>query len=170
MATPWQRPIGGIPGSTFGFTVPRGWSAFPRRNPRGTREEPCGTQNADVDTPLRRAILNSEMPYRDPEKQREYKRNWQREKRERDRQERAEGAGTQLQSPDDVLEVIEEQVDALRRDRRLRSTERAKAIALLTAQSLKVIEARDVGRKVAGIASVVSRREPATMLGRSEAA
>ena len=110
------------------------------------------------------------MPYSDPEKQREYKRNWQREKRERDRQERAEGAGTQLQSPDDVLEVIEEQVDALRRDRRLRSTERAKAIALLTAQSLKVIEARDVGRKVAGIASVVSRREPATMLGRSEAA
>jgi hypothetical protein len=116
------------------------------------------------------AILKSDMPYKDEKKQREYKREWQRAHRERARQERDEGSGTRLQSPDDVLKILEEQVDALRRDPRLRPADRAKAIAPLAALSLKVLESRDIERKVDGIKSAVRSREPVTMLGRSEAA
>ncbi len=125
--------------------------------------------NGGVTTPLGHEILYG-MPFSDPEKQREYKREWQRARRERTRQDPDERSGTQLQSPDDVLTVLEEQVDRLRRDSRLRSTDRAKAIAQLAALSLKVLESRDIERKVEGIESVIRMREPKTLLGRSRAA
>lgn len=126
--------------------------------------------NGGVTTPLGHEILYG-MPYSDPEKQREYKREWQRARRERTRQDPDERSGTQLQSPDDVLTVLEEQVDMLRRDSRLRSTDRAKAIAQLAALSLKVLESRDIerGHRVGhsnARAKDAARSEPSGMTGR----
>jgi len=66
-----------------------------------------------------------------------------------------------LQNPDQVLLVLEEQIGALRRDRRLRTVERARAIAQLAALCLRVIETRDVGAKLEAVESVLRRRESA---------
>lgn len=109
------------------------------------------------------------MPYKDPDKQREFKREWQRARREEARQGRDKDSRTQLQSLDDVLLVLEEQVGKLRRDTRLPSTDRAKAIAQLATLSVKVIESRDIQRKVEGIESVVRMRDP-VLFDRSRAA
>lgn len=110
------------------------------------------------------------MPYKDPQKQREYKREWQRARRKECCQDPDGRSGTQLQTPDDVITVLEVQVDALRRDRGLKSTDRAKAIAQLAALTLKAIESRDIERKVEGIEAAVRMREPVKRLGRSRAA
>lgn len=110
------------------------------------------------------------VPYKDPRKQREYKREWQRRRREECREDSEDRSGTQLQTPDDVITVLEEQVDALRRDRRLKSTDRAKAIAQLAALALKVIESRDIERKVDDVEAAVRMGQPVSRLGRSRAA
>lgn len=110
------------------------------------------------------------MPYRDEEKQRQYKREWQRANRGGTRHNPVEPGGTRLQSPDEVLAVLEEQIETLRRDRRLRSVERAKAIAQLAALTLKALEHRDMERKVDDIESAVRMREPVTRLTRRRVA
>lgn len=107
------------------------------------------------------------MPYKDPEKQRDYKREWQRANRRGTLGNPEEPGGTlveisgRVQTPDHVLAVLEEQIDALRRDRRLRTVERAKAIAQLATLCLKVIEAREVEAKVRDVESVIKTRDPA---------
>ena len=110
------------------------------------------------------------MPYKDVEKQRDYKREWQRAQRSGTRRNADEPGGTRLQSPDEVLGVLEEQIDTLRRDRRLSSGERARAIAQLATLSLKALEIRDIERKIDDIKSVVCLREPVTRSSRSRAA
>jgi len=105
------------------------------------------------------------MPYKDPEKQRSYKREWQKANR-RGSIGHHEGPGAavieisgRMQTPSDILAVLEEQIDALRRDPRLRTVERARAIAQLATLCLKVIETRDVQAKLDKIDDALKRSD-----------
>ncbi len=104
------------------------------------------------------------MPYKDPERQRTYKREWQKANR-RGSIGHQEGLGAvieisgRMQTPSDVLAVLEEQIDALRRDKRLRTVERARAIGQLATLCLKVIETRDVEAKLDKIDDALKRSD-----------
>lgn len=100
------------------------------------------------------------MPYSDPEKRREYNREWHREKRRltRGNPQGPCGTKTEVQTAEQVLAILEEQIDALRRNRRLKTVDRAKAIAQLAGLCLKVIEARDIGAPLADVHSILQGR------------
>jgi len=105
------------------------------------------------------------MPYKDPEKQRSYKREWQQANRRGSigHQEGPDAAVVEvsgrMQTPSDVLAVLEEQIDALRRDKRLRTVERARAIGQLATLCLRVIETRDVEAKLNRVDDALKRSD-----------
>jgi len=134
-----------------------------REEPSGNPEEPNG-ESSDVGVVSGRANL-LDMPYKDPDKQRSYKREWQRANRRGDIGHQ-EGPGAavieisgRMQTPSDVLAVLEEQIDALRRDKRLRTVERARAIGQAATLCLKVIETRDVEAKLDKIDDALKRSD-----------
>jgi hypothetical protein len=66
---------------------------------------------------------------------------------------------TALQTPADVLAVLQEQVLALRVDREARAVERARAIGYLAGVALKAIEAGDMLARIEALEAVLKERD-----------
>ena len=102
------------------------------------------------------------MPYKDPQKRRDYQREYRRTRRAGD-------ASTtpcttpiptafRLATAADVLELIEEQVGEVRRDVLASKVERARCIGYLASIALKAIEAGNVAARVEELERVLKRR------------
>jgi hypothetical protein len=101
------------------------------------------------------------MPYRDPERQRDYQREYGRLRR-------AGGAQTPSQSTiplpfrlkkaADVLALLEEQVGAVRGDGSLTTVERARTVGYLAGIALRAIDAGDLAARLEAVESVLKGR------------
>jgi len=102
------------------------------------------------------------VPYKDPQKRRDYQREYRRTRRAGD-------ASTtpcttpiptafRLATAADVLELIEEQVGEVRRDVLASKVERARCIGYLASIALKAIEAGNVAARVEELERVLKRR------------
>lgn len=102
------------------------------------------------------------MPYANPDKQRAYKREWA-------RMQRAGESGTpcgtpvpllfRLRTVQDVLQILEEQVQAVRDDKEVGTLERARTIGYLAGVCLKAIEAGDLATRVEALEAVLKGRK-----------
>ena len=101
------------------------------------------------------------MAYKDPVRQRAYKREWA-------RGQRAGESGTpggapipipfRLKTAADVLALLEEQVSAVRDDPEAGTLEKARCIGYLAAISLKAIEAGDLAARLEAVEAVLKAR------------
>jgi hypothetical protein len=104
------------------------------------------------------------MPYKDPDQQRGYKREWA-------RMQRAGESGTpggthvlmefRLQTARDVLALLEDQVNAVRDDEKITTLERARCLGYLVGVALKAIEAGDIAARIEALEAVLKRRSAA---------
>ena len=102
------------------------------------------------------------MAYKDPEKQRAYKREWA-------RMQRAGESGTpggtlipmpfRLRTAHDILALLGEQVEAVRNDQKAGTLEKARTIGYLAGISLKAVEAADLSARVESIERAMKARE-----------
>ena len=105
------------------------------------------------------------MPYANADTQREYKREWA-------RMERAGECGTphgtrlpsefRLRRATDVLELLEEQVNAVRTDTEACTLEKARAVGYLAAITLRAIECGDLAARLEAVESVLRQRRDAS--------
>jgi hypothetical protein len=103
------------------------------------------------------------MPYNDPEKARDYQRDYKRLKRAGD----CQTPGTtrlpaefRLNTAADVLALLDEQVAAVREDQQAGTLEKARCVGYLAAVALKAIEAGNLAARLDALESVLkSRRE-----------
>jgi hypothetical protein len=100
------------------------------------------------------------MPYRDPEKQREYQREYQRSKRSGSRI--APGRvdlppSFRLSTAQDLIGLLEEQIDAVRRDTALGTLERARCVGALINVGLRALEQRDLTTRIEALEAVLKR-------------
>jgi len=104
------------------------------------------------------------MPYRDDERQRTYNREWMRMRRT------AEGGtpgGTQLPAPfrlqtaQDVIDVLSDQIEVVRLENTAGTLERARTIGFLAGIALKAIEAGNMAARLEALESVLKARNAA---------
>lgn len=104
------------------------------------------------------------MPYKDPEKQRAYKREWMRMRRAG---ERGTPGGTLLPLPfrlrtaQDVLALLAEQVEAVRQDPEAETLEKARVIGYLCGIALKAVEVADLSARIEALETVLKERRSA---------
>lgn len=102
------------------------------------------------------------MPYRDPERQREYQREYGRLRRTGDAQtpnQTLVPVAFRLKKAADVLALIEEQVGAVRGDDTLTTVERARTVGYLASIALRAIEAGDLAARVEAVEAVLKARK-----------
>jgi hypothetical protein len=102
------------------------------------------------------------MPYADPDRARQYQAEYRRLRRAGD------GCTTpvhpqippevRLKTAADVLELLQEQVAAVRADPHTGTVERARTVGYLASISLRAIEARDVVTRIEALEAVLKRR------------
>lgn len=102
------------------------------------------------------------MPYRDPERRREY----QRERARLLRAGRADApvkaelpSPVRIQTARDVLELLGEQLNALRADPSLRTVERARALGGLAGVTLRAIETANLEARLAALETALNLRK-----------
>ena len=101
------------------------------------------------------------MPYRDPERQREYQREYGRLRRTGQAQTPRQTAiplPFRLRTAADVLSLLEEQVGAVRADNSLSTVERARTSGYLAGVSLKAIEAGDLAARLEAVEATLKGR------------
>lgn len=101
------------------------------------------------------------MPYADPDKQRSYKREWA-------RMDRAGESGTpggtnvpmpfRLQTAQDVIDLLQEQVAAVRADEAAGTLEKARTVGYLAGIALKAIEAGNLAARIEALEAVLKQR------------
>jgi len=103
------------------------------------------------------------MPYKNPDKQRAYKREWM-------RMQRAGESGTpggtlplpfRLQTAQDVVRLLEEQIAAIREEQQAGTLEKARAIGYLAGIALKAVEVAGLEERVAALETVLKQRKEA---------
>jgi hypothetical protein len=67
-------------------------------------------------------------------------------------------APTALDSPADVLALIEEQVNAVRADPTAEPTERARTLGMLTGLALRAMDSRDIAARLEAVERVLKLR------------
>jgi len=101
------------------------------------------------------------VPYKDPERQKAYKREWARMRRAGDC---GTPCGTllplsfRLKTAQDILALIEEQVNAVRGDREAGTLEKARCIGYLAGIALKAVETADLEARIEALESVLKER------------
>ena len=101
------------------------------------------------------------MPYRDPERQRAYQREYGRLRRTGEAQTPRQTAiplPFRLKTAADVLALLEEQVGAVRGDSKLTTVERARTVGYLAGVALRAIEAGDLAARVEAVEAVLKAR------------
>ena len=102
------------------------------------------------------------MPYRDPEKQRDYQREYKRMQRAGSSQTPGQTLipmSFRLKTAQDVLALIEEQVNAVREEPEAGTLEKARAIGYLAGIALKAVEVADLSGRVEALEQVLTRRK-----------
>jgi hypothetical protein len=102
------------------------------------------------------------MSYKDKEKQREYQREYQRRKRKG-----AQGGATnvewlasfRLRTAQDLVELMEEQIEAVRRDPAARTIEKARCLVSLAGVALRTLEQRDLTSRIEALEAILSEPE-----------
>lgn len=102
------------------------------------------------------------MPYADPDRQRAYKREWA-------RMDRAGECGTpsgtalpvefRLQTAHDVIDLLQEQVAAVRADDEAGTLEKARTVGYLAGVALRAIEAGDLAQRLEALEAVLKKRK-----------
>lgn len=102
------------------------------------------------------------MPYSDTERQKSYKREWA-------RMDRAGDCGTpggtqvpisfRLQTAQDVIDLLQEQVGTVLADTEVGTLERARTIGYLAGIALKAIEAGNIAARLETLEMVLKRRK-----------
>ena len=105
------------------------------------------------------------MPYSDPERQRDYQREYGRLRRAGDAQ--TPGQTTiplpfRLKTAADVLKLVEEQVAAVRGEPNAGTLEKARCVGYLAGIALKAIEAGDLAARLEAVESVLKARRAAS--------
>lgn len=101
------------------------------------------------------------MPYKDPEKQRQYNREWMRMRRAG---ESGTPCGTplplsfRLKAAQDVLALLEEQINAVRDDKEAGTLERARVIGYLAGIALKAVETADLEARIEALERILGER------------
>src|SRR5215218_8005775 len=104
------------------------------------------------------------MPYRDPEKQRDYQREYKRMQRAGSSQTPGQTLVPlpfRLKTARDVLALIEEQVNAVREEPEAGTLEKARAVGYLAGIALKAVEVADLSVRVESLEQVLKRRKAA---------
>ena len=102
------------------------------------------------------------MPYRDPEKQRDYQREYKRMQRAGSSQTPGQTLVPlpfRLKTARDVLALIEEQVNAVREEPEAGTLEKARAVGYLAGIALKAVEVADLSGRVEALEQVLRRRK-----------
>ncbi len=102
------------------------------------------------------------MPYRDPEKQRDYQREYKRMQRAGSSQTPGQTLvplSFRLKTAQDVLVLIEEQVNAVREEPEAGTLEKARAIGYLAGIALKAVKVADLSGRVEALEQVLRRRK-----------
>jgi hypothetical protein len=103
------------------------------------------------------------MPYADPDRARDYQREYRRTRRAGD--DRTTPGTTplplpfRLQTAADVLALIEEQVEAVRGEAEAGTLEKARAVGFLAGVALKAIEAGNLAGRVEMLEAVLKQRD-----------
>jgi hypothetical protein len=102
------------------------------------------------------------MPYADPERARDYQREYRRTRRAGDG---CTSPGTsplplpfRLQTASDVLALVEEQVEAVRFEEEAGTLEKARTVGFLAGVALKAIEAGNLAARVEMLETVLQQR------------
>src|SRR5215217_5182327 len=101
------------------------------------------------------------MPYKDPDKQRDYQREYTRMQRAGSSQTPGQTLvrlSFRLKTAQDVLALIEEQVNAVREEPEAGTLEKARCIAYLAGIALKAVEVADLSGRVEALEQVLRRR------------
>ena len=104
------------------------------------------------------------MPYRDDERQRDYNREWMRMRRTG---ESGTPGGTplpaefRLRTAQDVIDLLSEQIEAVRLEDTAGTLERARTIGFLGGIALKAIEAGNTAARLEALESVLKARNAA---------
>src|SRR5690349_15989673 len=105
------------------------------------------------------------MPYSDPDRARDYQREYRRLRRAGDT---CTTPGTsplqadfRLQTAQDVLDLLEEQINAVRADTQAGKLEKARTVGYLAAIVLKAIEAGNVAARIEALEQILKRRNGA---------
>ena len=104
------------------------------------------------------------MPYRDPEKQRDYQREYKRMQRAGSSQTPGQTLvplSFRLKTAQDVLALIEEQVNAVREEPEAGTLEKARAVGYLAGIALRAVEAADLSARLEAVEHVLKRRKAA---------
>ena len=104
------------------------------------------------------------MPYRDPEKQRDYQREYKRMQRAGSSQTPGQTLVPlpfRLKTARDVLALIEEQVNAVREEPEAGTLEKARAVGYLAGIALKAVEVADMSARLEAVEQVLRRRKAA---------
>jgi hypothetical protein len=102
------------------------------------------------------------MPYKNPDKARDYQRTYRKLRRSGDRRTSVVHPDipvpTRLQTAADVIEVLQEQTGAVRADAGLGTAERARVVGFLAGVALKAIEAGNLAARLEAVEAVLKRR------------
>ena len=101
------------------------------------------------------------MPYKDPDKQQAYQREYGRLRRVGETQTPGQTQVPipfRLKTAADVLALLEEQVSAVRNDPEAGTLEKARVVGYLAGISLKAIEAGDLAARVEAVEAVLKAR------------
>jgi hypothetical protein len=103
------------------------------------------------------------MPYRDPDKARSYQRDYRRLRRAGDS---CTTPGTtpvppafRLQTAQDVIDLLQEQVAAVRTEKKAGTLEKARAIGYLAGIALKAIETGSLAARLEALEQVLKQRQ-----------
>jgi hypothetical protein len=102
------------------------------------------------------------MPYKNKDKQRAYQREYQQGKRNG-----AQGgaknvellAAFRLRTTQDLVDLMEQQIEAVRADPAARAIEKARCLAFLAGVSLRTLEQRDLTSRIEALEAILSEPE-----------
>lgn len=102
------------------------------------------------------------MAYADPAKQRDYQREYKRLKRAGDCQTPGQTQlppEFRLRTAQDVLELLGEQIQAVRQDGQVTTTERARTVGYLCGIALRAVETADMAERIEAIERALKQRK-----------
>jgi hypothetical protein len=104
------------------------------------------------------------MPYKDKDQQRAYQREYQRNKRQGLNTAPASAelpASFRLRTAQDLVDLVQEQIDAVRRDPAARPIEKARCIGALVSVALRSLEQRDLTSRIEALEAILNQPERA---------
>jgi hypothetical protein len=104
------------------------------------------------------------MPYKDKSRQREYQREYQSSKRKGSNKTPASvelPASFRLRTAQDLVELVQEQIDAVRHDPVARPIEKARCIGALVSVALRTLEQRDLTSRIEALEAILNQPERA---------